>query len=163
MENLPTLETQPVPTKPRRFLIVGGIFLAVLLVAAVSVYTWFAVYGPCGRGTVDTASAALIDQLKAFEADFQMAASMNAVGLVGPVTHMEQTLLATREVVVPACMQVAKNELVTSIESEIRAYLAIMSQKPDKTVQKLKADAKTHLEKFGTELEAVNRCAPFCL
>ena len=65
--------------------------------------------------------------------------------------------------VVPACMQVAKNELVTSIESEIRAYLAIMSQKPDKTVQKLKKDAKTHLENFATELESVNRCAPFCL
>ena len=142
---------------------VGGVLLAVLVVAGVSAYTWFAVYGPCGRGTVDTASAALIDQLKAFEADFQSAASMNPIGLIGPVTHMEQTLWDTREVVVPGCMQVAKNELVTSIESEIRAYLAIMSQKPEKTIKKLKEDAKTHLENFATELESVNRCAPFCL
>jgi hypothetical protein len=163
MENPLPLETQPVPRKPRRFLIVGGVILAVLVVAAVSVYTWFAVYGPCGRGTVDTASAALIDQLKAFEADFQSAASINPIGLIGPVTHMEQTLWDTREVVVPACMQAAKNELATSIESEIRAYLAIMSQKPDKTIKKLKEDAKTHLENFADELEAVNRCAPFCL
>jgi hypothetical protein len=163
MENPLPLETEPVPKKPRPFLLVGGVLLAVLLIAAVSVYTWYAVDGPCGRGTVDTASAALIDQLKAFEADFQSAASMNPIGLVGPVTHMEQTLWATQEVVVPACLQAAKNELVTSIESEIRAYLAIMSQKPDKTVKKLKEDAKTHLENFATELEAVNRCAPFCL
>jgi hypothetical protein len=163
MEILPPLEPPPVPNKPRRFLILGGILVAVLVVAAVSVYTWYAVYGPCGRGTVDTASAALIDQLKAFEADFQLAASMNPIGLIGPVTHMEQTLWDTREVVVPACLQIAKNELASSIESEIRAYLAIMSQKPDKTVKKLKEDAKTHLENFATELEAVNRCAPFCL
>ena len=163
MENPPPLETQPAPPKPRRFLIVGGVLLAVLVVAAVSVYTWYAVYGPCGRETVNTASAALIDQLKVFEADFQLAASMNPIGLVGPVTHMEQTLWDTREVVVPACLQAAKNELVTSIESEIRAYLAIMSQKPDKTVKKLKEDAKNHLENFATELEAVQRCAPFCL
>ena len=163
MENPPSLETPPVPKKPRRLLIVGGVILVALVVAAVSVYTWYASYGPCGRGTVDTASAALIDQLKAFEAEFQSAASMNPIGLIGPVTHMEQTLWDTREVVVPACMQGAKNELVTSIESEIRAYLAIMSQKPDKTVQKLKEDAKTHLENFATELKSVNRCTPFCL
>ena len=163
MENLPPLETPPVPKKPRRFLIVGGLLLAGLVIAAVSVYTWYAVYGPCGRGTVDTASAALIDQLKAFEVDFQSAASMNPIGLVGPVTHMEQTLWDTREVVVPACLQAAKNELATSIESEIRAYLAIMSQKPEKTVKKLKEDAQTHLQNFADELEAVNRCAPFCL
>jgi len=108
MEILPPLEPPPVPKKPRRFLILGGILVAVLVVAAVSVYTWYAVYGPCGRGTVDTASAALIDQLKAFEADFQLAASMNPIGLIGPVTHMEQTLWDTREVVVPACLQIAR-------------------------------------------------------
>jgi len=163
MENPPPLETQPAPQKPRRLLIVGAALLVVLWVAAASVYAWFALYGPCGRGDVKTATTALLDNLKAYEQAYEAATLMGPIGLVGPVTQLEQTLLSTRELVVPVCMQAAKNELATSIESAIRAYLAVMNQQPDKTFQKPMKDSKTHLENFATELDAVNRCAPFCL
>lgn len=163
MENPPPLEAQPAPMKPRRFPIVLGAVLVILLVAAVGVYTWFALYGPCSRENVKTAATALFKQASAFEQAFQSIASTAPIGLIGPVTQMEQTLLDTRGVAVPACMQVAKNELATSMESEIRAFLAIMNQEPEKHVKDLMQDSRTHIENFANEIEAVNKCAPFCL
>ena len=162
MENLPLPEAQPLPEKRWRFWIVAGAVLGVMVVGALGVYAWYAVYGPCTRGTVDTASTALFEQVATFEQAYQAAASANAVGLMGPLTNMQQILWDTREVMVPACMQAARNELITSMESAIRAFLAVMNGEKDETVQDLLQESKVHLENFATELEFVNHCAPFC-
>ena len=163
MENPPPLEVQPMPKTRGRFTIVLGAVLVILVVAAVSVYTWFALDGPCSKENVKTASIALLEQANAFEAAFQSVASTTPIGMIGPVTQMEHILLDTRGVVVPACMQVAKNELATSMESEIRAFLAIMNGESQKHVKDLMQDSRTHIENFADEMEAVNKCAPFCL
>lgn len=157
-----SLEAQPPPEKLRRFWMVAAVVVAIMVVGAVSVYTWFGLYGPCGRGTVGRASEALFDQVKAFDEAYQSAASAAPNGLMGPVTQMQQALWDTREVSVPACMQVAQMELVTSMESAIRAVVAGMEGKSEETIQGLLEDSKTHLETFTTELEAVKKCAPFC-
>lgn len=162
MENPPTLEAEPVLRRPRRLWIVVAVVAAVMVVGAVSLYTWYALYGPCRRGSVRSASDALFQQVNAFEAAYEAAASATPIGLMGPVTQMQQILWDTREVTVPACVQVARNELVTSMESAIRAFLAIMSQESDQTIADLMADSKTHVENFNTEMETVNQCAPFC-
>ena len=162
MENPPLPEAQPLPEKRGRFWIVAGAVLGVMVVGALGVYAWYAVYGPCTRGTVDTASTALFEQVATFEQAYQAAASANAIGLMGPLTSMQQTLWDTREVIVPACMQVARNELIVSMESAIRAFLAVMNGEKDETVQDLLEESKVHLENFATELESVNQCAPFC-
>ena len=162
MENPPLPEAQPPPEKRGRFWIVAGAVLGVMVVAALGVYAWYAVYGPCTRGNVNTASTALFEQVATFEQAYQAAASANAVGLMGPLTSMQQALWDTREVVVPACMQVARNELIASMESAIRAFLAVMNGEKDETVRDLLQDSKVHLENFATEMESVNQCAPFC-
>ena len=163
MENPSLPEAQPLPERRWRFWVVAGAVLGVMVVAALGVYAWFAVYGPCTRGTVDTASTALFEQVATFEQAYQAAASANAVGLMGPLTNMQQTLWDTREVMVPACMQAARNELITSMESAIRAFLATMNGETEATIQGLIQDSQTHLENFAAELESVNKCAPFCL
>ena len=156
-------EEQPVPVKRGRFLIAAGGILGVMVVAALGVYAWYAVYGPCTRGTVNTASTALFEQVAAFEVAYQAAASATPIGLMGPVTSMQQILWDTREVTVPGCMQVARLELVTAMESAIRAFLAVMTGESRETVEGLLQDSQTHLENFATEMESVNKCAPFCL
>jgi hypothetical protein len=60
-------------------------------------------------------------------------------------------------------MQIARNELITSMESAIRAFLAVMNGETDQTIQDLLEDSRAHLENFAAELESVNKCAPFCL
>jgi hypothetical protein len=163
MEDSSPLEVPPIPEKPKSFSFAVVVILGILVVAAVSVYSWYAVYGPCSRRVVKSTSIALIDQANAFEAAYQSASSATPIGLIGAVTHMEQTLWDTREVAVPACMQGARNELTISMESAIRAYLGIMTQEREEKMKKLMADSESHLENFVSELETVNRCAPFCL
>ena len=162
MENPPVPEAPPLPEKRWRFWVIAGAVLGVMVVAALGVYAWYAVYGPCTRGMVDTASTALFEQVASFEQAYQVAASANATGLMGPLTKMQQSLWDTREVRVPACMQAARNELITSMESAIRAFLAAMNGEKDETVQDLLQDSRLHLENFAVELESVNQCAPFC-
>jgi len=164
MENPPPLEEQPaIHGRPKRFLIVAGAVLAILVVAAISVYAWYAVYGPCSKSKVKTASDLLFNQVQAFDAAYQLAASLPPIELIRPMTQMEQTLVATQAVIVPACMQAAKNELTTSMDSALRAFLAIMNLEPEKRIKNLLQDSKTHLENFTNELESVNKCTPFCL
>jgi hypothetical protein len=115
MENPLPPEEQPVPEKPGRFLLAAGAVLGIMVVAALGVYAWYAVYGPCTRGTVDTASTALFEQVAAFEQAYRSAASTTPIGLIGPVTTMQQVVWDTREVEVPACMQIARNELITRL------------------------------------------------
>ena len=163
MENPLPPEAEPLPEKRGRLLIAAGAILGFMIVGALGVYAWYAVYGPCTRGTVNAASSALFEQVAAFEQAYQAAASTTPVGLMGPLTNMQQILWNTRDVTVPACMQNARNELLTSMESAIRAFLAIMTGESKQAVEELLQDSQTHLDTFSTELEAVNRCAPFCL
>ena len=163
MENPLPPEEQPLPEKRGRIFIIAGAVLGIMVVAALGVYAWYAVYGPCTRATVNTASTALFEQVAAFEAAYQAAASATPIGLMGPVTSMQQVLWDTREVTVPACMQFARNELIISMESAIRAFLAVMNGESRETVEGLLQDSQAHLDLFATELESVNKCAPFCL
>jgi hypothetical protein len=75
---------------------------------------------------------------------------------------MQQILMETKEVMVPACLQVARNELITVMETIIRALLAIMASEPESTVTGLLEKSTTHRDNFTAELEFVNKCAPFC-
>ena len=162
MENPSPIETQPSAWRSSRLLLLVGIPMLILIVAAVSIYTWFYLYGPCGVNQVQTASTALLQQMNEFAAAYQSAPSLLPVALIGPVTQMQQTLMNTREVKVPGCLQTARNELLSSMESAIRAMLAIMESKPDATVTGLMDDSTTSLDNFMTEIEAVDRCAPLC-
>lgn len=162
MDNPPVAETEQIPGNPRRLLLAAGALAVLLVVAAVSTYIWYYFYSPCGVNNVKAASTALVEQVNQFEEAFRLATSVSRTALIGPVTRMQQILIDTREVVVPACMLLARNELITSMESAIRAVLAYMAQGPDEAVTNLMEDATIHLENFNAELEAVNECAPLC-
>lgn len=162
IENSTPLETQDTLQKPSRFPLVVGVVIALLIVAAVSTYTWYYLYSPCGVNHVKAASTALIDQANAYDQAFQLAASASGPSLTGPVMQMQQVLMDTREVAVPACLQPAKLELLTAMEDTIRAFLAFMAQEPEATVTDLVEQSTTHLDNFSVELDAVNQCAPLC-
>ena len=63
----------------------------------------------------------------------------------------------------PACIQFSRKELIISMESAIRAFLAVMNGESRETVEGLLQDSQTHLENSATEIQLVNKCAPFCL
>ena len=162
MENSDAVEVQYFPERWRRFLWAAGVLMVLLIVAAVSTYTWFALYGPCQVSTVQGASSALMEQLTLFDSIYESIPSLTPIAIFGPITQMEQILMATKEVAVPICMQVARNELISAMEGLIRALLAVMESKPEATRTHLMEESKTHLDNFTAELKFVKRCAPFC-
>jgi hypothetical protein len=68
----------------------------------------------------------------------------------------------TNDVTVPACMQPAKNELINYMQTVIRAFHAFGAGEPDAAVRELIAQSNNHYLNFTAELDAVNKCAPFC-
>ena len=164
MENPEIVETQEIPDRwmQRRFVLAAGVLMVLLIVGAVGAYTWFALYGPCTVNTVEAASAVLFDQLILFDATYQSISSRAPVALIGPMTQMQQILIDTQKLVVPACLQPAQNELISAMESLIRGLLAIMESEPEATFAKLMEKSQKHLDNFTAELEFVNKCAPFC-
>ena len=166
MENLEqpaASESGEIPNQPRRFpLTVIVVLVALLIVGTVSLYTWYYLYSPCGVNNVKEASNLLTGQATAYDLPFQATRGASAPMLMGPVTQMQQVLMDTRELVVPACMQKAKIELLNAMEDTIRAFLAYMEQKPEAGVRELMEQAATHLDNFSAELEAINKCAPLC-
>jgi len=69
----------------------------------------------------------------------------------------------TQEIVVPACMQTAKNELINYMGTVISAFQAYRAGEADATIRGFIKQSDTQYANFNAELKAVNKCAPFCL
>jgi hypothetical protein len=162
MENPTPLETPELIQKTSRFLLPASALILLLIVTAVGMYTWYYLYNPCEVNAVKDATAFLISQRNSYDNAYQFAATASRTSLDRPVNTLKQIFMDTKEVVVPACMQTAKNELINYMGAVIRAFQAFGAQEADATIRDLVNQSDTHYENFTTELEAVNKCAPFC-
>lgn len=162
MENPQSFETGELPDRSGHFLLAVGVLLVLLIVAAVGGYTWFAFFGPCTVNTVETASNAMLDHLQRFDVIYQSTPSLTPVELFDPMTQLQQILIDTKKVVVPACLLIAQNELIISMETLMRALLAVMESKPEATAKRLFEKSTGHLDNFKAELKWIDKCAPFC-
>ena len=79
------------------------------------------------------------------------------------MTELQQILMDTQELVVPACMHTAKDELIQYMATVIRAFLAHGTQETSAVVRSLINESEAHYENFRMELKAVRGCAPFCI
>ena len=163
MENPTPLETPETAQRSRRFLLPASGLLVILIVAAAGTYAWHSLYRPCEVNAVQEASSTLVSQMSQYDAVYRVATTASGSSLLIPVTVLQQIRMDTNEVVVPASMQTAKNELLNTMDAVIKAFLASMAREPDETIRGLINQFFTHLDNFTRELEAVNKCAPFCL
>jgi hypothetical protein len=60
-------------------------------------------------------------------------------------------------------MQTAKNELLNYMRTVIRAFQAFGAGEEDAMIRNLVNESNTYFDNFNTELEAVTKCAPFCI
>jgi len=149
--------------KTRRFLWWGS---AVVLMAAFAIggsYTWYSFARPCEMDAVQDASIFLVTQMKRFD-DVYVSATDNPsqTAIIYPVAVLQQILVDTQQVAVPACMRTAKNELINYMQSVVRAFEAYSANKPDTTIKGFLDDSYAHIRNFRVELDAVNKCAPIC-
>jgi hypothetical protein len=162
VEKSEPFETQGFMKKTRRFLLPASVITVLLTLAAVGMYAWYYRYNPCDVNAVEDASAFLVSQLNAYDAQFQFTTTVNRAELVIPVGVLQQIFMNTQAVAVPVCMQSTKNELIDYMRTVIRAFQAYEAQEAVTTISDLLRQSDTHYDNFNSELEAVNQCAPFC-
>ena len=162
MDNPSSLETQDTVQKSSRFLLQASALIVLLIVAAVGMYAWYFLYNPCEVNAVKEVSAILVSQLKTYDRVFQVATTASRTSPDHPVNTLKQIFMDTQEVVVPACMQTAKNELINYMGTVISAFQAFRAGEADATILGLIKQSDAQYVNFNAELEAVNECAPFC-
>ncbi len=111
---------------------------------------------------VKDASSFLVSQQNTYDAQYQFTTTVLRSELSVPVNRLEQIAIDTKSVAVPACMQTAKNELLNYMGSVNSAFRIYMATEKDPTIRGLLDQSITHFNNFKMELEAVNKCAPFC-
>jgi hypothetical protein len=84
-------------------------------------------------------------------------------GLGAPLYKLQQIFVDTQAVAVPVCMQTAKNELLNYMRTVFRAFRAFGAGEEDVTIRDLVNESNIYYGNFNAELEAVTKCAPFCI
>ncbi len=163
MDNPAQLKSQDTVQKSSRFLLPASALIVLLIFAAMGMYTWYSLYNPCEVNAVREASVILASQLKTYDHAYQFATTASRTSLVRPVNTLKQIFMDTQGFVVPACMQTAKNELINYMGTVIRAFQAFRAGESDATIRDLVIQSDAQYENFNAVLEAVNKCAPFCI
>ena len=136
-----------------------------LTVTAVSIYTWYYYYLPrsCAITAVQESSTILASQVKRYDDVYQSATAASQTSAVVPLAVMQQILMDTQQVTVPACMQTAKTELVDYMGTVIRAFDAYIASEGNTKVRDLIDQSEAHFANFTMEMREVKKCAPFCM
>jgi len=163
MDNPALHETRHIAQKFKHFLLLASALIVLLIVAAAGIHAWMYLFNPCEVGAVKEASTILVTQLKTYDGVFQVAVTASRTSPDHPVNTLKQIFMDTQEVVVPACMQTAKNELVNYMRTVISAFQAYRAGEADVTVRDLIKQSDAQYLNFRAELKAVNKCAPFCI
>jgi hypothetical protein len=140
-----------------------GATITLVVATALGAYVWFYLRGACDVDDVQEASAILVSQVNRYDDVYQVATDATQDSALIPVTVLQQIQMDTQQVAVPACMQTAKSELVSYMETVIRAFSAYSAKETDTMVRELIAESETHYENYLTEMKAVNKCAPLCV
>ena len=158
---------QPKPRQPvqrsKRILWLASALVVLVLASAAGLYAWFFVYNSCEVEAVQDASAFLTGQLNTYDQLYQVATTASRTSPDHPVNTLKQIFMDTQQVPVPACMGTAKNELINYMGTVIGAFQAYRSGEADSAVVDLIKQSNVQYERFQVELEAVNKCAPYCL
>lgn len=124
---------------------------------------WYFSSHPCEVLTVKDVSGRLITKRNMYDHAYQFATTVSRTSLEHPVNSLKLILMDTQDIEVPACMQTAKGELIDYMGKVIRAFGAYGAGEEDNVIWDLINQAEMHYDNFAAELEAVNKCAPFCI
>jgi hypothetical protein len=163
MDSPAQLRSQESVRKSSRLRWLVGALIVLFMITAAGMYAWRYLYNPCEVDAVKEASTYLVTQLNTYDKLFQVAATASQTSLDRPVLVMQQIHLDTREIAVPACMQTAKDELINYMGTVVRAFRAWEAGEADATISGLIRQSDTYYDNFHKELDAVNKCAPFCI
>ena len=145
-----------------RFLLLTTFLVMLVLVSFAATYAWYFWTHPCEVETVREASARLVTKRNTYDHAYQFATTVSRTSLEHPVNSLKLIFMDTQDMDVPVCMQRAKEELIEYMGTVIRAFDAYGAGEADPAIWDLINIAETHYDNFSAELEAVNKCAPYC-
>lgn len=150
--------------QPRRFLRSAGVLILLLIFATGATYAWQFLNRPCQVDDVQEASAFLISQMRQYDDVYMStAAAPTRKAITYPITVMQQILVDTQQIEVPACMRRAKIELIDYMGDAIRAFRAYEAQEQDAVIKGWLDSSHAHIRVFIKELDTVQSCAPNCI
>lgn len=163
MDSQPGIRSEPAKRKAGWLPWLAGTLIVLLILTPVSLYAWRYVVNPCEVDAVQEASSFLKTQLNFYDRVYQVAATASRTSLDYPVLTMQQIMMDTQELPVPACLQMAKNELLGYMGTVIHAFRAWGAGESDRTIRDLLHQSDAQYANFRTELKKVDKCAPFCM
>lgn len=142
------------------WLFVGAVVASLLVAASAYVHSLSA---SCDPEAVEQASAVLFTQMTRYDDVYVSATNGTRDSIDYPLEVMKQILMDTQQVPVPACLQMARSELVDYMRNVIHAFQAFKAGEADLTIKGYLDESHVHVRVFITELERVEKCAPICL
>jgi hypothetical protein len=146
----------------KRFQFLALALLVLLIAGGMGGYTHY-LRNSCDLKAVEEASTVLIRQRNRYDHSYQFAVTATRDAIVRPVVELQQILMDTQQVTVPACMQTAKQELIDYMGTVLRAFASYGAGESDAMVRDLVNESQVHYDNFTTELEDVRECAPLCI
>ena len=140
----------------------AGTLIMLILAAPLGLYSWRYWFHPCEVDGVTEASAFLVTQLKSYDRLYQVASTASQTSYEPPVLVMQQIQADTQEIAVPACLQTAKDELISYMNTVIRAFRAWGGGADTAALSEMIDQSDAHYDNFYDELDAVKKCAPWC-
>jgi hypothetical protein len=162
MNNSAGLNSQEPVRKSNYLRWLAAALIILLILAPLGIYGWRYLYNPCEVEAVEQASAFLNIQLKTYDGVYQVATTAARNAPDHPVTVLQQILMDTQEVAVPACLQTAKSELVNYMGTVILAFQSYRAGEADAKIFRLVRQSDEQYGNFKTELKAIKECAPYC-
>jgi len=163
MNNSAELNSQAPVQKLNQLRWLAGILIVLFILTPLGIYGWRYLYNPCEVEAVEQASAFLNIQLKTYDGVYQVATTAARDAPDHPVTVLQQILMDTQEVAVPACLQTAKSELVNYMGTVILAFQSYRAGEADAKIFRLVRQSDEQYGNFQAELKEIKKCAPYCL
>ncbi len=133
-----------------------------LVVAVICVCLGYYFWGPCGVRKVANTTAQLQAILTRWDDQNKLASQTSRIALAMPVSELQKMRRETEALMVPTCLKNAKTNLTNAMNSTIDGYLAFMGSSDDTTAGLKIQEASLSLERFRSEIDSTNSCAPFC-
>ena len=129
----------------------GGLYARQMLLAS------------CEVESVARASTALLTQMKEFDDVYISTTAGFQSSITFPVSVMQQIMVDTGRMPVPACLETAQSELIEYMRDVIRAFDAFEAGEADSVISGLLNDSYAHVRVFLQELREIEACAPLCI
>lgn len=147
---------------PRARWVVGALVFLVILAAGRQL-ALSQLARSCEVEAVKEATAVLVSLTDRFDDVYSSAANGTPTSLEYPISVMQQTLMDTQQVELPACMENVRYELVGYMDAVIRAFRAYAADEPNANVEANLENSYSHIKDATQELDRIEQCAPYCL